>query len=821
MISIIGKEMLFPNEEQTFIAGDTRTVSRTFMMKRYEADRIDLSPLTFRLDVEYKSGKKDRLLLIKTVQEESITLFLEVDAGIFRENGTVFVAVQGNDADGVLNWTTAKTPVFVEGAIDTDGDWKGELSELKQMEASVSKVLESEAAREKAEEKRQTDTVAAIQEAQEAAEIARNAEGPQGPQGVRGEKGEKGDTGERGEKGDAFTYADFTAEQLAGLKGEKGDRGETGLQGERGEKGDTGERGEKGETGDTGERGEKGAPFTYADFTEEQLAGLKGEKGDRGETGPRGERGEKGDTGERGEKGETGKGLTILGNFATEAELREKITSPDAGDAYGVGAAQPYDIYIYDGKAQNWNNHGPLQGAKGEKGDAFTYADFTKEQLAALKGEKGDTGQDGYTPKKGVDYFDGAKGEKGNPFTYDDFTEAQLAALKGKDGYTPQKGIDYFDGAKGDAFTYEDFTPEQLAALKGAKGDTGTAGPKGADGADGKSAYETAKEGGYSGTEAELASALADTPAHIQNKENPHGVTAAQVGARPDTWLPTAGEIGVSNPNLLDNWYFGNPVNQRGKTEYPGNANYTIDRWWGQYDTNLKIKDDGIVMDGSWNIDQHLENTLPNGTYTLSVLFKEHKGTDVLRAIIGNKATGDINVNATYESDGLLSVTATSDKINRLTFGFAGKGTDSVKLIAAKLELGSTQTLAHQENGKWVLNEIPNYAEELAKCRRYCRVYPSGSYLPCLAFGKGGGWHAMALLPIDMRVKPVNNFSELEVILVNLDSTGEETTCKTMDWGYLDEGLQKIKLTTNQQSFSEEATYTIRLSKDFILSADL
>ena len=41
--------------------------------------------------------------------------------------------------------------------------------------------------------------------------------------------------------------------------------------------------------GPRGERGPKGAPFTYDDFTPEQLESLKGPKGDIGLTGPQGE----------------------------------------------------------------------------------------------------------------------------------------------------------------------------------------------------------------------------------------------------------------------------------------------------------------------------------------------------------------------------------------------------------------------------------------------------------------------------------------------------------------------------------------------------
>ena len=44
---------------------------------------------------------------------------------------------------------------------------------------------------------------------------------------------------------------------------------------------------------------------------------------------------------------------------------------------------------------------------------------------------KGPQGEPGYTPIKGVDYFDGKDGQDG------------------KDGYTPVKGVDYFDGTPG------------------------------------------------------------------------------------------------------------------------------------------------------------------------------------------------------------------------------------------------------------------------------------------------------------------------------------------------------------------------------------
>ena len=98
-------------------------------------------------------------------------------------------------------------------------------------------------------------------------------------------------------------------DQYFNLKGAKGD---TGTSGEKGDTGDTGASGEKGDTGDTGPAGPKGDTgdaFTYQDFTPQQLAGLKGDTGDTGPQGVKGDTGEsgaKGDTGASGQKGDTG-----------------------------------------------------------------------------------------------------------------------------------------------------------------------------------------------------------------------------------------------------------------------------------------------------------------------------------------------------------------------------------------------------------------------------------------------------------------------------------------------------------------------------------
>lgn len=61
------------------------------------------------------------------------------------------------------------------------------------------------------------------------------------------------------------------------------------------------------------------------------------------------------------DKGElNGKGLTILGYYATLEALQAAVTNPSGGDCYGIGTAKPYDLYVYDAVNSVWVNNGSL-----------------------------------------------------------------------------------------------------------------------------------------------------------------------------------------------------------------------------------------------------------------------------------------------------------------------------------------------------------------------------------------------------------------------------------------------------------------------------
>lgn len=115
---------------------------------------------------------------------------------------------------------------------------------------------------------------------------------------------------------------------------------------------------------------------------------------------PKGEKGDKGSQGDKGDTGAPGRGLTILNYYATEAALRVAVTNPAPGDAYGVGVAAPYEIYVWS-PSLGWVNNGALQGQKGDKGDKGD------------PGPKGEKGADGADGAKGADGAQGPKGETG------------------------------------------------------------------------------------------------------------------------------------------------------------------------------------------------------------------------------------------------------------------------------------------------------------------------------------------------------------------------------------------------------------------------
>lgn len=248
-----------------------------------------------------------------------------------------------------------------------------------------------------------------------------------------------------------------------------------------------------------------------------------------------------------------------------------------------------------------------------------------------------------------------------------------------------------------------------------------------------------------------------------------------------------------SNPNLLINSYFKNPVNQRKKSVYTEGDIYTIDRWKFHDEESakqqkLEMSNNGIKLTAladnkNFGYVQIVEGSRiePDTLYTISAKVTESK-EDIFSFYIaqyGNPSfawgveNGDNGVKyftfktpSNFNGDLYISFGGTSENISKINSG------DYLAIKWAKLEKGDKATPF-----------VPrSYGEELALCQRYYeQVYLVGKYI-----SSDGSALLSTPYKVDKRIAPTKKLriSETENSLVWYNNDWQNVNDKLMlgDW---------------------------------------
>lgn len=223
-----------------------------------------------------------------------------------------------------------------------------------------------------------------------------------------------------------------------------------------------------------------------------------------------------------------------------------------------------------------------------------------------------------------------------------------------------------------------------------------------------------------------------------REKAAPDGVaTLGADGILTEAQRPSLGQIrGGSNPNLLLNWDFRNPVNRNGQAEYAGTT-YGIERWKSTNGNLVVTVDNGYVTlstnsantevsggRGYWR--QFFDRPL-RGAFTFTVLVR---GTALLYLNTadedGNYASGAEEVQLSPETWQIIQFHFNTDNLT-------GKEAAQVYLrvsanafcdvLASKLEPSDHQTLTRQNSdGEWEIIDPPDYDLQYALCSQYSPI---------------------------------------------------------------------------------------------------
>ena len=166
--------------------------------------------------------------------------------------------------------------------------------------------------------------------------------------------------------------------------------------------------------------------------------------------------------------------------------------------------------------------------------------------------------------------------------------------------------------------------------------------------------------------------------------------------------------------NLLCNWDFANSVNTRGQSSYSGSGvTWATDGW-------LVFQGTATIATGGIKLARYYEGTS-------FALYQQKPESSVIQAMLGKTLTVSAMVDDSFGYQ-TIEITSASgnqgevlivdgfffywyrDSSIQMTFNiYTNTADNDDKIIkAVKVEAGNEQTLAHQENGIWVLNQNQN-----------------------------------------------------------------------------------------------------------------
>lgn len=258
---------------------------------------------------------------------------------------------------------------------------------------------------------------------------------------------------------------------------------------------------------------------------------------------------------------------------------------------------------------------------------------------------------------------------------------------------------------------------------------------------------------------------------------------------------------GRPNRNILDNWYFVGggiqdgygvfPVNQKSEKNYSGKG-YSIDRWFNEFsgDTTINVLSDGILFSTKKqfsNFAQRVDLSMFEGQkMKLSFLLSDVSPGMYLQAYQSGNPNAAVQVPAVNGISTLSFVVVPNSGITTVQVQFRDSDSadyQTVKIYAAKLEIGDKQTLAYQDSdGDWNLLDTPYYGEELARCQRQLYIPATGTVSTFYAASvnpTSGDIFFPVIVPVQMRTVPVLTVSQCTLYVGAEDKaiTPSSVTC--------------------------------------------